>query len=374
MTTHALLSASGAHRWMSCPASVKEESSVKRVEMSSPYAEEGTLAHALAEHCLVSDLSPLAFHGVDFQGQTIGYEMAQYIQGYCDYINAIEGEKHYELRLSFDSYVPGGFGTADCIVIEGDTLHVIDLKYGKGVSVDAVENPQLMLYGVGAYLRFRDARDIKRVQLHIYQPRASNVTWWGCDVKKLLEFARSARAKAALALSDNAPHNPSEKACLWCKAKATCKGLDKHIIKVLSKDFDELPDDKPESMSDDRISEILANRKLITDWLSAVEDYAKEKLLSGQTVTGWKLVEGRSLRAWKDEALVVETLTAVAQDGDIYERKLISPTKAEKLLGKKIMRELEHLIVKPSGQPTLVHESDKRPAITSHADDFENIA
>ena len=374
MAVHALLSASGAHRWMSCPASVKEELAVKRVEMSSPYAEEGTLAHALAEHCLVSDLEPLVFHGDDFQGQTITHEMAQYIQGYCDYIKAIEGEKYYELRLSFDSYVPGGFGTADCIVIEGDTLHVIDLKYGKGVSVDAVENPQLMLYGVGAYLRFRESYEIKRVQLHIYQPRASNITWWGCDVKKLLEFARSARAKAALALSDNAPHSPSEKACLWCKAKATCKGLDKHIIKVLSKDFDELPDDKPESMSDDRIGEILANRKLITDWLSAVEDYAKEKLLSGQTVTGWKLVEGRSLRAWKDEALVVETLTAVAQDGDIYERKLISPTKAEKLLGKKIMRELEHLIVKPAGQPTLAHESDKRPAIASHADDFENIA
>jgi hypothetical protein len=359
MTDHAKLSASGAHRWIACPGSVKAEEGIP--EQTSPFAEEGTLAHSVAEALLTGKTAP----DVDF---------LEPIQTYVDYVRLVShgNELFVETRVDFSPWAPEGFGTADAITIDPTMgiIHIIDLKFGKGLRVDAEHNPQGMLYALGVLNDFEWALDgISKVMLHIHQPRLDHVSVWEIGIDGLRTWGEYVKERAALALSDDAPRIPGEKQCQWCKAKATCPALAKLVQDTIIEDFDGL--ENPVSMTEEQIRIALENKRLILSWFDAIEDYVTKRLNDGTGFAGFKLVEGRSLRQWRDIDEAGDKLVWLLGEEKAYERSVLSPAKAEKALGKKNFAKVADLITIPPGKPTLVLESDKRPAIGISVADFD---
>ena len=370
---HAKLSASGSARWLNCTGSVKAEEPFKNT--SSAAAMEGTCAHELADIVLSTGANSQNYLGEtlkDAPSVIVNQEMIDHVDGYVEYVKSLGGEQFYEVRLDFSHLVPDAFGTSDAIAINNKTLHIIDLKYGRGI-VEAEKNTQAMLYALGAVEEYNYLFDIETIVVHIYQPRIHNFSTWEISLNDLLIFGEYVSAQAKEALSDNAPRTPSEKACQWCRAKATCKALETHTIKVLGSDFDDLDDIEPaDTLTNNRLTFVLNNKKLIESWLKAVEEYVTEKLHDGDKVDGFKLVAGRSSRKWSDNEQAQNELISILEEA-AFEKKLITPAKAEKALGAKRRGEIDHLIVKTIGQPTLAPESDKRKEITNNLDDFEKI-
>ena len=376
MTAHAKLSASGSHRWLACAASVRAEEPFP--DKSSIYADEGSAAHELGELTLADD----ALNCADFVGQTLpetGWvvtkEMADYTQEYVDYVRQFSGWRAIEVRVDYSQWVPEGFGTSDAIVIDGDTMRVIDLKYGKGIPVWAENNTQGMLYALGAYADYGSLCEIKRIIITIVQPRLDHISEWSIDLPDLLKWGEWASQRAEATEDPNAPFNPGEKQCQWCKAKPTCVALQKHTEAAIMAEFS---DDMFDSMApvnhltDDQLAKALAAKSLINGWLEAVEAHVAERLETGQGFPGFKLVAGRSLRQWDSEhpdtveAALIELLA-----DDAFERKLVSPAQAEKKLGKKAAKQLDSFIVKPQGKPVVVPENDPRPAVSITIADFD---
>lgn len=374
MLKHAKLSASGSARWLNCTGSVKAEEPFKN--KSSFAAMEGTCAHELADIVLTTRVNSQDFLGKTLEDAPtikVDQEMIDHVDGYVEYAKALGGEQFYEVRLDFSHLVPDGFGTSDAIAINGDTLHVLDLKYGRGI-VEAEKNSQAMLYALGAVEEYGFLFDIKNIVLHIYQPRVHNFSSWELTIEELLTFGEYVKKQAKEAMSDNAPRTPSEKACQWCRAKATCPALQKHTVTVLGGDFDDLDGITPvNNLTDEQLTFALTNKKLIESWLAAVQEHVSEKLTSGHKVKGFKLVSGRSTRKWANSDQAQEELIAILKD-EAFEKKLITPAKAEKALGAKRKHEMEHLITKAPGKPTLAPENDKRKELTKNIDDFEIIA
>ena len=368
MTAHAKLSASGAHRWMACPGSVNAEEGMP--DRTSPFAEEGTLAHDIAERALLSELN------CDEICDPQHIEMAGPLQVYVDYVRAIPGRYAFvEARVSFEDWVPGGFGTADSVIIdeETSTLHITDLKFGKGVRVDAENNPQGMLYALGAYSAFGFLHEIERVRISIIQPRIDNISEWEVSIQDLLKWGEVARAAAEATQSQNAERIPGEKQCRFCKAKATCPALYTLTEQSLLMDFEQHEEPTPPNkLTDEQVSLALKSRPVIEAWLSALDTHVKLRLSEGVEFPGWKLVEGRSNRVWVNENDAVGRLEWMIGD-KAYTRKLISPAQAEKAVGKEHKASLEHLIFKPPGKPTLAPSSDPRPSITGSVDDFDEV-
>jgi hypothetical protein len=368
MTAHAKLSASGSSRWLNCPGSVKAEEGFP--DKSSSFADEGTVAHATAEAILLG-ANPSDLLGT-YPEKTIDIpvtqEMLDYVQVYVDYVNSIKGERMIEVRVDFSDLVPEGFGTSDAIIIDGDTLHDIDLKYGKGVLVYAKNNSQAMLYALGALSDFGAIYDIKVIKIAIVQPRLDNISEWEISVQDLLKWGHWVSERAQLALTDNAPRSPSEKACQWCKAKATCAELLNLTHNALASEFDDLSD--VHTLSDAQLAFVLENKKLIESWLTAVEDLIEDRLLSGGEFPNYKLVAGRSTRSWSDESGVESILTEALGEA-AYVKKLLTPAAAEKALGKTKAKLIVDYVSKPEGKPTIAHASDKRPALGVSADSFE---
>lgn len=376
MTAHAKLSASGSHRWLNCAASVRMEEPYP--DTTSSYAEEGIAAHHLAEVCLREDCNTDKFLGVAFHeypDYPVDDEMVESVQHYLDYVRGLDGDLLIEQRVDFSEWVPEGFGTADAIVMgngEDDGLvTVIDLKYGKGVRIDAENNPQAMLYALGALSEYEFIFNCDTFRLVVVQPRLDHISEWEISYSDLVEWAEAVKEKAELALQDNAPFNPGEKQCKFCRAKGNCRALAEHALTVAADEFSSI--ETPIVVKDANrldnveIAALIPQLDLLADWVKSIEATAIQALEHGQEVPGYKLVAGRSIRKWSSESSAEGALRkSKLKVADIFSKKLISPTQAEKLLGK-THPILTELVVKPDGKPTLAPESDKRPALQPSA-------
>jgi len=374
MTEHAKLSASGSHRWLNCLGSVEAEEGLK--DKTSAAANEGSAGHELAELVLTRGGSCQDWVGkplIENNQYIVEQEMADYIQEYVDFVKTLPGEQHYEQRVDFSDWVPKGFGTSDVISITDDTIIICDLKYGKGLKVDAENNPQAMLYALGAYAEYELTHEIKQVIIYIHQPRLDHISEWRISIEDLLKWGAWVISQCEIISEGNAPRTPGEKQCQWCKAKATCPALKSYTEKSIMAEFDELdaPPD-PTTLSQAQLRNVLEAKKLIESWLSAVESHVKETLENGEEFEGFKLVEGRSVRKWADEIEAAKALEYVLDD-KAYEKKLLTPAKAEKALGKAKKDLIADYIIKPQGTPTLAPESDKRPAINISEKDFDSF-
>ena len=381
---HARLSASGSKKWLNCPGSVRLEE--KFADEGSGYAAEGTTAHALAELKLLAATGRITKE--DFMKRTseleTDAEMDEYTEGYKDYVlerfaavsaECPDAKLSVEERLELSEYVPDGFGTGDAVIVGFHVLEIIDLKYGRGVPVSAQDNPQLMLYALGALTRYDWLYDVRKVRMHIYQPRIDNVDMCEKDVEELYMWGSWVKQRAKQALRKNA-------ACIagdycdsgFCKARPICRAYNDEKQRLAYLDFKQ-----PAELSNEEIAEIIDKADELAKWAKLVSDYALDRAVNhGARYPGFKLVEGRSCRTYTDEAAVTERLeNAGCSESDITVKKLKGITDMEKLLGKKRFAELlDGLVIKPTGKPVLVHESDKRPELntsdTAKAD-FEDI-
>lgn len=363
---HARLGASNAHRWLLCPGSVAAEEGLP--DTAGPFAEEGTRAHELAERALRGAGDVLAAH--DDQS------MADYVRVYVDLVTRLaQGADLFEIeqRVDYGEWVEGGFGTADALIVKGDTLRVVDLKYGRGVRVDAEDNPQGMLYALGAYAETRHIFDVRRVIITIVQPRLDHISEWEVSIDDLLRWAEWVKVRAEAAAAPDAPRVPGESQCRWCKAKAFCPALAAHTESVVMAEFSDLSTmPKSNRLTDEQLRQALDNKALIEGWLSAVQDHVRARIEAGEAFPGYKLVEGRSNRRWDGD--VESDLLRIMGDDAYAPRALLSPAQAEKALGKKRAGEIADLIIKPRGAPTLAPESDPRPAIGLAEADFDDCS
>lgn len=370
---HALLSASGAHRWLNCTPSARLESD--EPESSSSAAEQGTAAHALAEHKLRRALKQRSKRPVsawiDDEMETLTDDYVAYVQEHISLAEQTCGDPQVliEQRLDFSHIVPGGFGTGDCVIIAEPTLQIIDLKYGQGVLVGAEHNPQLMLYALGALQAFGDLYDIEQVVVTIYQPRRANVDTWEIPVAELEHWAETeVKPKAELASAGEGEFCPGSW-CQFCKIAPTCRARAEANLTLAKLEFA-----PPAELSDVEIADVLTRIPQLKTWAADVEAYALSKAVNqGVVFEGFKLVAGRSVRKYSSETDVAAAAEAAGYR-DIYDRKLITLTAMEKLMGKPAFNEiLGDLVTKPAGKPTLVPVSDKRPALdlVSAASDFQ---
>jgi hypothetical protein len=375
MKAHAKLSASGSHRWLACPGSIKAEEG--RPDKKSFFADEGSAAHELMEICLTENRSPFDLVGktlMEYNEFVVTQEMAEGVQYYVDYIklfgNYRTSTMEVETVLQFHDWVPDGYGTADTIIFNGDSVDIFDLKFGKGI-VSAQENTQGLLYMLGAMDHmFHESQTFR---FHIVQPRLDHIDTWQIDREELLKRGEWIKERAALALTDDAPRTPGEKQCQYCKAKADCLALAKLTTDVLMTDFDTMQTVNPDRLDAETLRKAMEAKKLIVSWLDAVEEHITTTINETGRFPGYKLVEGRSLRQWSSDAEAEKRLTQLLGE-DAYERKVLSVAKAEKTLGKKRVAEIADLIEKPQGKATLAPESDPRPSIFDVSAEFDSFA
>ncbi len=368
MSEHAILSASGAHRWMACTPSARLE--LEFIDNSGAAADEGTAAHALAEHKLRKALKmhskkPVSKYDCDeMDAHTDDYvafvmeQLAQAKQTCADPMILIEQ------KLDFSKYVKDGFGTGDFVLIADGMLHIVDLKYGQGVLVEAEDNPQMKLYALGALELFDGIYDINRVSMTIFQPRRDNVSTHTVFKESLYQWAEEVlKPTAALAYEGGGEYIPGEH-CQFCRAAVKCRARAEAKKKLAAFEFA-----LPPLLSDEEISEVLAAIGDLTSWANEIMAYATDATVNyGKQWPGFKVVEGRSNRKYSDEEVAAEVVKAAGYC-DIYKQSLITVTEMEKLLGKsKFTEVLGGLVIKPPGKPTLVLLSDKRPPMnTSNA-------
>lgn len=387
-TSHAKLSASGANRWMACPGSVKLEECFK--DTGSRYAAEGTLAHAVGELKLtkyfIKGIGPQKYKRAmdEFRKDPLWDEdIDRYTDEYFDIVKALSlsyEKKPFvavEERVDLTTWIPEGFGTADCIMIDGEELSVIDFKYGKGVPVSAEENPQLMLYALGAYAMYGIFYNIQKITLRIVQPRTEETnSSWTLPIDNLLAFGEKVKpiAKEAFEGSDTLKEGEH---CRFCKAKSRCSARAKTMFSVVEEIRPRVVTDKKGKastgglLSNDEIAAFLKKTEGLSDWIKDLQEEALSQLLAGKEITGYKIVEGRSNRKITNEDEMAKALVGAGYDEVlIYKpRALETITNLEKLCGKKEFAKLgKDYIEKPQGKPTLAPESDKRPVYKQKAE------
>ena len=370
MPNHALLSASSSHRWLHCPPSARLCEGYD--DKGSNFAAEGTDAHALCEYKL---RAALGMEAKDPTEDLSWYdaEMEESANGYAAFVMELveEAKKNcsdpvvlIEQRLDYSRYVAEGFGTGDCVIIADGTLHIVDFKYGRGILVEAEDNPQMMLYALGALELFDCLYDIDTVSMTIFQPRRGNVSTYTLSKADLYEWADTVLAPAAeLAWSGEGEYHCGEW-CQFCKAKADCRKRANANMELAKYEFKQ-----PPLLTDEEVEEILGRIDELIAWASDIRDYALQAAIGGKHWTGYKLVEGRSNRKYTDERAVVAAVRAAGYDP--YEHKVLGVTAMTTMLGKKQFNDiLGGLVTKPQGKPTLVPDSDKRPAMTNIINEF----
>lgn len=366
---HALLSASSAARWMACTPSAVLESPYP--DKTSVYAEEGTRAHEIAEEVLrrwQEGKRRLAYKDDDLRIYEEVSPYIDYVKNHFEEAKKIHADTVLFLESRFDltEYIPEGFGTGDAVLIYGKTIEVIDLKFGKGDAVSALENPQLRLYGVGALLKYQDIYDFDEVIMSIVQPRIDNNSSEVLSVQELIQWVEevcSPKARIAFKGEGELASGPH---CHYCRHYANCKLPHQQALSIV----DEKAIEEVKLMAN-----VLGQVDVIRKFLDAVESKATELLLEGVEIPGYKLVEGRANRKYTDEDTVVEVLKKKGYlDAQIYEKKVYGITAMEKNIGKKIFQEmLGNCVYKPQGKPTIAPASDKREPYSSVALDFAGI-
>lgn len=354
MQKYPKLSASGSQRWILCGGSRKAEEGLP--DQKSKYAQEGTLAHEIAAALLNKQ---------DISHYNVTPEMLENVQLYVEYVESLVSKTIYYPEIyiehisDFSHIVPGNTGTADAVVISINTLHIIDFKYGMGCSVSAYENSQLLLYAIGVYNKLKNKEVIQEIVLHIVQPRINNFDKWSLSINELSFWEGYIKAKAEIALNDNAPRIPSENACKWCKAKTTCSALYDFTADIMESANQEVKDDK--------IKIILDNSKLIKNYLASLESKVFDKLSAGYSFRGYKLIQGRNFRKINSDSenKLFELLGEKA-----YSKSLIKVTELEKIVDKET---LDSFVYISKSRPLLVKESDKRKALEIEKFDFDAV-
>ena len=383
--SHAVLSPSSAERWIHCPPSALANAEAPRTD--TVYTREGTLAHAVCE-------LKARKHFIGMGPQKYGAQLRKLKQdelwqdemdGYTDeYLDALkdiaatyEGAVHVALeqRVDFSEYVPEGYGSADCIMIghlpSGDVLNVIDFKYGKGVDVSARENPQMMLYALGALLDYDPIYDIQLVQMTIVQPRVKHEPdTWMLPVDQMWTWANNIVEPAAKLAAEGKGEYAEGDWCRWCAIRGSCRARAEANLEAARMDFR-----KPPELTDEEVGEALEMGKRLKAWLTDLEEYALSACLDGREISGWKAVEGRSVRAWTDpEAAFSAAKAAGVPEEMLYERKPVTLAALEKIMGKKPFAEaMAEYVTTPPGKPTLVKADDRRKAITNRSSAEEDF-
>ena len=397
MAEHALLSASTAHRWLQCTPSARLELEEGRDECSV-YAAEGTAAHALAELKLNYRFGKInyskfledydAFKVHPEYSKYYNREFEEYVDEHVEYVISVTDEldqagKDYdvffEVRVNFANVVPQGFGTADVLIVTEDDIHVIDLKFGAGVPVSAIDNPQLRLYGMGALNLFPNSKTVK---MTINQPRLASRDTEELPKEELLKWAfEYVKPRAEEAIKGEGKLHSSEDACRFCKLRGKCKERADTQLALAQREF-EIANHKTylvQNLSTEQISNILEIAPMFIDWFKDVQAFALGQLMQGVKIPGYKLVEGRSNRVITDETKVKEILLEVGltEDQIMKPREMLGISKLEALVGKKLFAEIcKDYIVKPMGKLTLAPENDKRPEVSTLAiarGDFEAV-
>ena len=372
MMKHARLSPSSSARWLSCTSSV--EASEKYENKGNSASIWGTNVHYLGEQMLKGENIEVGQEhteqGVEF---VVDEEMLQCAEEYADYVNSFINDKSVVLieeQFNLDFISKGQFGTSDATVLNDTHLHVMDLKTGHGI-VMAENNSQLMLYALGALHELEDIYDIETVTLHIVQTRAGHIDTWELNVKALKLFEMIAITQAEAIINGDVEFNPSEKACKWCAHQTNCEALKAHVEHVVTGAFDDLEDiDGQADLIDvSHIKKILDNKDLILSFIKAVEARSLELMQEGTTIDGYKLVESKTNRKWKDEAEVAKYLNRKVKADELWVKKMIPMTKILKLRPND--KKLQEMLIKPEGKPVIAPMSDKRKAISNVADEFE---
>ena len=381
---HAELPPSSAERWKNCPGSVTLSKQFPQ-DTTSTYAEEGTHAHSVAELKLRYVNGEI--NSSNFTRKLNKLKKSEFWCGEMDeatnfYMDAVleiksgmgeDAELLIEQHFNLDEYVPESFGTSDAVVIGDGVINVIDLKYGKGVKVDAVNNSQLRLYGLGAAGLFEGIYDFDRVRMTIIQPRLDHISTEEVSLEELRRWAAEEIRPAAEEALAGSERTKCGDWCQFCPAKAVCRARAEYCLELARDEFK-----APALLTTEEIGEVLRRAEAIKKWAADIADYALQQALAGEHYDGWKVVEGRSNRKYADEVKVADTLKKAGFDeAMLYERKLLGLTAMEKLVGKKKLTEtLGELIIKPAGKPVLVPESDKRDAISTAEQakaDFEDL-
>lgn len=386
---HAILSPSGASKWLACTPSARLEA--KAANTTSDAAAEGTLAHSLGE--LIISFRTQAITAKKYREQLAIIEQAEYynkaMYEYCDgyavyVLEQLSAAKAHtpsaslfiEQRLRMTEYIPEGFGTGDAGIIADGYLDIIDLKYGKGVAVSAVDNPQLKVYALGWLAEFDHVYDIHTIRLHIYQPRLGNISVHEVPQEQLTQWAENVlKPKAAQAYKGEGDF-AAGKHCQFCRVKTTCKANRDYQLEIAANDFAECFDGDTTLLTDDDIAEILSRADAFKSWVNAVEEYALAEALKGKKWPGYKLVNGRSKRTITDKEAVAKLLVKEGFDRTkIYKpQELVGITDMEKLTGKKWFdSNVSQYTVKQPGAPTLAPADDKRAEYNSAGDDFKDL-
>ncbi len=375
MPKHAYLSASASHRWLACPPSAKLCANI--LDQASEYAQQGTDCHELCAYLVEKALG----REVIDPTENLTYydaEMQNCAEEYRNYVlEQIEAAKEFckdpqvmiEQRLDFSRWVENGFGTGDCVIVADEVLQIIDYKHGLGVLVSAGDdehggNSQMMCYALGALEVFGDIYDINQIKMTIFQPRRENISTYTISIDNLLKWANEVLAPTAQLAYVGEGEFKAGAHCQFCKVKATCRKRAEYNLELAKYDFE-----MPATLDDTEIAAILEKVDEMISWGNDIKEYALQQAQSGVHFEGWKVVEGRSNRKYTDEEAVAFKVKDAGFDP--YEKKLLGVTAMSTLLGKKKFEELlGGLIYKPPGKPALVPESDKRPAMNTAIEDF----